>query len=117
MAKLKSDKSYNVQSHLMSKNKFRIELPTAGENFQNFRFYFEFAALFQQSDKKNWRGRVTPAPWNYGLAAWAWLILYLLGTYYQDTISCRKQRYQTVINNEHVSSDTNSSAQFICILK
>ncbi|MCP4490697.1 MAG: hypothetical protein GY820_25795 [Gammaproteobacteria bacterium] len=47
-------------SNNLGKKKLELELepelPAAGENFQNSRFFFEFAALFQQSGKKNWRG-------------------------------------------------------------
>ncbi len=57
----------HFSSNLGKKLELELEqlvLPDTGENFQNFRFYFEFAALIQQSSrkkkKKNRRGRGAP---------------------------------------------------------
>ena len=59
-------KAFIVRAFNVKKMYVELELPAAGENFDNLRFFIEFGALFQQCGKKTGVGRVPPR--NYGLA-------------------------------------------------
>ena len=53
-------KAFIVRAFNVKKMYVELELPAAGDNFDNLRFFIEFGALFQQCGKKTGGGDVSP---------------------------------------------------------